>query len=68
MATLSIVQGDNRFLAACAGKEKYPTEQAALTVCGLFKRGKLGHRMQRMDADQLDAYRCDYCDHFHLGH
>jgi hypothetical protein len=68
MEQVAIIPVDMRFLAGCAGKDRYPTAASAEAVCRLMHRGKLGHRISRMDAELLEAYECDYCGFWHLGH
>lgn len=48
--------------ASCTGKVRYASRKAAKTALRRL-RGQGGAR-----DDHVHAYRCDWCDFWHLGH
>lgn len=43
----------------CFGKEKYPTYNSAIGAIRI---------VGGPEREYLDAYRCSYCENYHLGH
>lgn len=59
-----------RFESACAGKQPFPTLEAAEQYLAILHSKKIRHgRFHNLrDPLQLDAYPCDFCGEFHIGH
>jgi hypothetical protein len=53
--------------SACAGKDKFPSENAALAFLKEMHRGKI-RRIRTSDWNELNAYSCRFCSNWHIGH
>ncbi len=51
------------FDKACAGKEQYTSESAAMAALKAFRKEGVLRK-----GGTLSAYPCNFCSHWHLGH
>lgn len=58
------------FEKACAGKDHFPSKEAAEAYLRAMVTGRVGHPRdnRRTDWAKLEAYRCTFCGNFHVGH
>lgn len=63
------LEGDPLEAARCQGKFAYKNSRVALKVVRDMQRARRGKRSQRkgMNVNKLCAYRCPYCNQFHIG-
>lgn len=55
---------------ACAGKDPFPSKNAAETFAKLMHQGRLTktHHMTPQEWASLEPYKCGFCEAWHLGH
>lgn len=56
------------FEKGCAGKDRYPSENAANAALALMKRGLTGRKHGDGRWDALHSYECIFCGEWHHGH
>lgn len=63
---------DNRYFeASCAGKDRYPTEQAAEQVARMYRARRIKHHTPKVSEElfhELETYWCNFCNSYHRGH
>ena len=64
MATLpAAVLSLPRYQASCEGKEAHPSEAGAWAALKFYQADRA-----LRTGDGLEAYKCDFCPDWHLGH
>jgi len=58
---------DDDYERSCAGKDKYPSESAALASQKIFHQGHLYHPTDHRDWEHMHPYPCKFCQQWHLG-
>jgi hypothetical protein len=56
------------FQKGCAGKDRYPSQNAADAALRLMKQGAFGRKHGDGRWDDLRSYECRFCGEFHHGH
>jgi hypothetical protein len=61
-----------RYDSGCAGKQHWPSEDAAEQSLQLFRTRRVRHfkqgRQATRDFAEMVPYHCEFCDGWHVGH